>query len=153
MFAHAYGYSSCLWETFYSHEWESIPWSTSRQSSFWPTGTVCPQHMVFPSRGRATAGTEQQGTRSCPGSGSRRIHSKTLLQETKRESIASMNHICVLLRPQMPSPATFLQIYSKCIQVELSLTEGETSQECITSVCCFSPYWTTGRLVESTWFT
>lgn len=77
--------------------------------------------MVFPSRGRATAGTEQQGTRSCPGSESRRIHSKTQLQETKRESITSIIHIWVLLRTWMPRPVKFLQIYSKSIQIELSL--------------------------------
>lgn len=104
MFAHAYGYASCLWESFYSREWESIPWSTSRQPSLWPTGTACPLHMVFPSPGRATAGTEQQGTRSCPGSGSQRIRSKTLLQETKSESIASINHICVLLKTLNAQP-------------------------------------------------
>lgn len=157
MFVHGYGYSSSLWENFYSHEWESIPWSTSRQSSSWPSGSVCPQHMVFPSRGTATAGTEQQGTRSCPGWGSQRIHSKTPLQETKSESMGSLNHICVLLR--MPNPDMLLEIYSKCTQIELSLFHMVVLQWGwnITRVYHLSLLFLhllhNGCLVESIWFT
>lgn len=155
MFAHAYGYASCLWESFYSREWESIPWSTSRQPSLWPTGTACPLHMVFPSPGRATAGTEQQGTRSCPGSGSQRIHSKTLLQETKSESIASINHICVLLIPWMPNPDMF---FTDLLKMHTNWTQ--LIPHCVVTARVkhhkgdhLSLWVTTGSLVESIWFT
>lgn len=152
-----------LWETFYSREWGSIPWSTSKRSSFWPTGTVCPLCMAFPSRGTATAGTEQQGTRSCLGSGSQRIHSKTLLQETKKETITSINHTCLLLRPQIPSPDIFItDATQNACKLKLGLFHivwmllhwGWNTYKGASPQPVFLIYHTTGRIsLRSCWFT
>lgn len=124
--------------TFYSLEWGSIPWSTSRQSSSWPTGTVCPQRTAFPSRGRATRGTEQRGTRSCPKSRSQRIHSKTVLQKErgKKKKISQLALITTVFKILNSQPSHCYQgCYWKCTQIEVGLFHLVVS---LLFQCCFT---------------